>query len=207
MSEGNWCMKLIFATHNQGKLKEMRALLAGLAFEVLSADEAGVTEDVIEDGTTFEENSLKKARFVSEKTGEWVAADDSGICIDVLGGAPGVFSARWAGEGGSDDALVSKTLLMMKDVPEEKRDAHFETVATLIDPSGKHWAFKGIVLGHIASAPRGVPRPKLPYDMVFIPEGHDRTFAEMSDEEKNGLSHRGRAFRTLRDFLLKQNVV
>ncbi len=98
-------MKIIFATHNQGKLKEMKELLSG--FEVMSAEEAGVSDDVIEDGMTFKENALKKARFVAGKTGEWAVADDSGICIDVLDGAPGVMSARWAK---SDEDKINLTL-------------------------------------------------------------------------------------------------
>ncbi|MBU0648939.1 non-canonical purine NTP pyrophosphatase, partial [Patescibacteria group bacterium] len=99
-------MKIIFATHNVGKIKEMRALLRDLDVDVLSADEAGVTEDVVEDGETFEENALKKARFVCEKSGEWAVADDSGVCIKELGCRPGVMTARWAGEGATDEDLV-----------------------------------------------------------------------------------------------------
>ena len=115
-------MKLVFATHNQGKLKEMRDLLSDLNIEVVSADEAGVYEDVIEDGTTFKANALKKARFVGEQTGEWAVADDSGICIDALDGEPGVYSARWAGDRAS---VIDHTLDKMKKVPTKNRGAHF----------------------------------------------------------------------------------
>lgn len=195
-------MKLVFATHNPGKVIEMRAMLAGPAIEVVSAEEAGVTEDVVEDGATFEENAAKKARFVTERTGEWAVSDDSGICIASLGGAPGVHSARWAGEGASGEALVAKTLESMRGVPADQRGAWFESALVLTAPDGRSWAFTGRVSGGIASSPRGTPRPKLPYDVLFIPEGHERTFAEMSDEEKNSLSHRGLAFQKLREFLL-----
>lgn len=194
-------MKLIFATHNPGKVIEMRAMLAGLPIDVVSADEAGVTEDVIEDGATFEENAAKKARFVTARTGEWAVADDSGICIDALGGAPGVYSARWAGEGASGEALVQKTLNSMREIPTNKRGAWFESALVLTAPDGESRTFTGRVYGRIPEEPRGTPRPKLPYDVIFIPEGHEQTFAEMSDEEKNSLSHRGLAFQKLRSFL------
>jgi len=197
-------MKIIFATHNPGKVKEVGALLAGLNIEVVSAEEAGVIEEAVEDGKTFEENALKKARFVAEKTGEWSMADDSGICIDALGGEPGVYSARYAGAGASAEKLINFVLEKMKDVLEEKRPATFFTVAVLISPAGEQWAFEGKVSGRVASSPRGAPRPKLPYDVVFIPEGGSRTFAEMADEEKNRISHRARAFLKLKDFLTEK---
>ena len=197
-------MKLVFATHNSGKVKEMTALLADLDIEVLSADAAGVTEDVEEDGKTFKENSVKKARFVSQKSGEWAVADDSGVCIAALDGAPGVMTARWAGPGASDEQLVAHTLTQLTDVPEGKRQAWFESCVALVAPDGREWTFSGKVQGSIPSAPRGTGRPKLPYDVIFIPEGHDRTFAEMTDEEKNSMSHRGIAFQKLREFLKTQ---
>lgn len=194
-------MKLIFATHNIGKVKEIRTLLEGLPVEVMSADEAGVREDVVEDGATFQENALKKARFVAERTGEWAVADDSGVCIEVLGGKPGVHSARWAGEDATDEVMVGHTLRAVEDVPEGKREAWFESAVALVAPDGREWTFVGKVNGCIAIQPRGINRPKLPYDLIFIPEGHDRTFAEMSDVEKNSMSHRGRAFQKLREFM------
>ena len=119
--------RLIFATHNPGKIEEMRQLVADLGMDVLSADEAGVHEDVEEDGTTFAENAFKKARFVASKTGEWAVADDSGIMIDALAGRPGVYTARWAGEGASDEELVRHTLEQLKDVEEGKRGASFHS--------------------------------------------------------------------------------
>ncbi len=114
-------MKLIFATHNTGKVEEMRVLLEDTNIEVMSADEAGVDGEVIEDGQTFEENALKKAKFVSRAASAWAVADDSGCCIDALGGLPGVNSARWAGKDAGDQAIVDHTLESMKDVPEGKR--------------------------------------------------------------------------------------
>ena len=167
----------------------------------MSADDAGVHEDVVEDGVTFAENALKKARFVSQKTGHWAVADDSGISIDALDGAPGVFSARWAGEHASGADLVQHTMDELSGVPEHRRSAWFESAAALVAPDGQEWVFTGKVEGMIPLEPRGTPRDRLPYDVIFIPEGHTRTFAEMTDDEKNNLSHRGEAFRQLKDFL------
>jgi len=191
-------MKLIFATHNPGKLKEMKDILKGLAIEVQSADQAGVTEEVVEDGKTFAENALKKARFVTEKTGQWAVADDSGICIKALNNAPGVFSTRWAGESASPEKLRQHTLSQMKNIPESNRQAWMESVAALTAPDGRHWLFTGKVEGVITLKPAGQTRKGMPYDAIFIPRGHSRTFAEMSSQEKNALSHRGIAFGKLR---------
>ena len=193
--------RLIFATHNSGKLTEMKSLLSDLPIEILSADEAGVHEDPIEDGVTFEENALKKARFVAEKTGQWAVADDSGICIDALGGRPGVFTARWAGENAGDEGLVRHTLAQLKEIPEGARGASFHSVAALVSPAGEERTFDGVVAGQVVMTPRGSARPKLPYDVLFVPTGFDRTFAEMSAEQKNALSHRGVAFQKLKVFL------
>lgn len=197
-------MKLVFATHNQGKVAEMRALLAALNLDVITADEAGVTDDVAEDGKTFEENALIKARFVAKKSGEWSVADDSGICIDALGCAPGIFTARWAGPGASAEQIVAHTLEQMKDVPEGKRTAWFESYVALVAPDGREWTFTGKINGHVTSAPEGIAHPKLPYDVIFMPDGLDRTFAEMTGEEKNTMSHRGQAFQQLKEFLRTQ---
>ncbi|MBI4435133.1 RdgB/HAM1 family non-canonical purine NTP pyrophosphatase [Candidatus Uhrbacteria bacterium] len=193
--------KLIFATHNPGKIEEMRQLVVGLGVEVLSADEAGVHNDVVEDGVTFEENALKKARFVASATGEWAVADDSGIMIDALDGRPGVHTARWAGESAGDEGLIRHTLEQLKDVGEGRRGASFHSVVALVSPDGEEHTFDGVVEGKVVLEPRGTPRPRLPYDVLFCPVGHDRTFAEMSDEQKNALSHRGRAFQKLKEFL------
>ncbi len=194
-------MKLIFATHNSGKVKEMRQLLADCEVEVASADEAGISEDVIEDGTTFAENALKKARFVAQKSGQWAVADDSGVCIWAIGCMPGIHTARWAGEGASDEQIVAYALEQLKNVPEGKRNAWFESAVALVAPDGSEQIFEGKVEGRIASEPLGTPRRKLPYDVLFIPDGYEQTFAEMPDDLKNHLSHRGRAFAKLKEFL------
>ncbi|MBD3247696.1 RdgB/HAM1 family non-canonical purine NTP pyrophosphatase [Candidatus Falkowbacteria bacterium] len=194
-------MKLIFATHNPGKLVEMKNILSGLPFDVLSADEAGVFEDVEEDGKTFVDNAFKKARFVADKTGEWAIADDSGIMIDALSGRPGVFSARWAGENAGDDGIVAYTLEQMKDVPSDKRTAYFVSAAVLCGPKGERFDFEGKIKGKVLREPRGKMRPKLPYDVIFEIESLGKTFAELTDAEKNAISHRGKAFKRVREFL------
>lgn len=194
--------KIIFATHNKGKIAEVRSIFEDVNdLTIVSAEEAGVMEDVVEDGNTFASNAFKKARFVGCKTNEWTMADDSGICVDALGGAPGVYSARWAGEGAPGHKWIELLLSRLKDVPERERTARFETMAVLFNPNGGEvFFFRGEVRGSIALKPRGVPHPKLPYDSVFIPDGYTKTFSEML-EKKNELSHRGRAFTKLKEFI------
>ncbi len=194
-------MKLVFATHNHGKIREMASILADLAIDVVSADEAGVTKDVEEDGSTLEENALKKAKYVAHETHEWVIADDTGLFIDALGGAPGIHSNRWAGEQVKGNKLAEYTLQQMLKIPADKRSGNFTSVVVVVAPGGKHWTFQGKLKGTIAPSPRGTPRPLLPYDTIFIPEGERRTFAEMSESEKNAISHRGRAFEGIKKFL------
>lgn len=196
-------MKIVFATQNKGKLIEMKVLLSD--WEVISASEAGVSEEIVEDGKTFIDNSLKKARYVAERTNEWAVADDSGLCIKALDGAPGVYSARWAGENADDMDLVNYTLAKMKNVLEPERQAWFESAVALVSPDGKEYVFSGRINGSIALAPAGKNRPKLPYDLIFRPTGEERTFAQMSDAEKNSMSHRGLAFKKLKEFLVKNN--
>ena len=200
-------MKLVFATHNRGKLVEVKALLGDIGVEVVSSEEAGVTEEPIEDGATFEVNALKKALETSQKTHEWSVADDSGICIEALGGEPGVYSKRWAGEDADDQKIIEYTLQKMKNVPEGRRQATFESSVALVTPSGEYWLFNGTIQGKLAASPHGRNLPGLCYDVLFIPEGESRTFGEMSAEEKNALSHRGRAFRQLKEFLAKQSLL
>jgi XTP/dITP diphosphohydrolase len=200
-------MKLIFATHNEGKLREMKNILSDLPLEIVSASEAGVLEEPVEDGATFADNALIKARYVAERAKEWTVADDSGLCVEALGGAPGVFSARWAGEGATGEEKADKVLKELGDLPAERRNAYFESSLALVSPTGEHWIFSGRINGRITFGRQEiVARPKLPYDAIFIPEGFDKTFGQMTDEEKNALSHRGQAFRDLKGFLLSGPV-
>ncbi|MEK7122781.1 MAG: RdgB/HAM1 family non-canonical purine NTP pyrophosphatase [Patescibacteria group bacterium] len=198
-------VKLVFATRNQGKLKEIRTIFDGNGFNIVSAVDAGVTDEVEEDGATLEENALKKARHVFAmlssrmNTPLFVAAEDTGLFIDMLDGEPGVRTARWPGENGDHAAY---TLERMKGVASERRTARFRTVLVLIDSHRDEQVFEGNVEGRIPMAPRGTSHPKLPYDSVFEPfEGDGRTFAEMSESEKNILSHRARACAKLKEYL------
>jgi len=193
--------KLVFATHNPGKIVEMQQLLKSLGIEIVSATDVGISEDIEEDQDTFAGNSLKKARFVAEQTGEWAIADDSGITIEALDGRPGVFTARWAGEGAPDEELVRHTLEQMQDVPEGKRQAAFHSVAALVAPDRREWVFEGIVEGEVLTEPIGEHKPRLPYDVIFRPTGYELAFSQMSDEQKNKVSHRGRSFSKLKVFL------
>lgn len=193
--------KLVFATRNPGKIVEMRELLDGLGIAITSLAETGIDHDTVEDQDSFVGNALKKAREAAELTGEWAVADDSGICIDALSGRPGVFSARWAGENAGDRRIIRHTLEQLDGVSDDKRQASFHSVAALVAPDGREWIFEGVVSGRIMCEPVGTHKPKLPYDVLFCPDGYDRTYAQMSDKEKNGISHRGQSFSKLKAFL------
>lgn len=194
-------MRIVLASKNPGKIVEMRELLDGLNVELVSAADVGYTDEISETGSTFAENARVKARAVWEATGEWALADDSGICIDALGGEPGIRTARWAADEGSSLGLAQYTLERMKDIPDGKRQARFESHLVLVSPQGEEHRFRGVVNGTVPRFERGVALPKLPYDTVFVPEGETRTFGEIPREIKNSMSHRGRAFQQLKKFL------
>ena len=148
-----------------------------------------------ETGSTFEENSLLKARYTSQATGLPAIADDSGLCVDALNGDPGIFSARWAGDHGNDHAKVQKVLAQLKNVPDEERTAHFMCVASLVMPDGRHQVAQGRFDGHILHAPIG--ENGFGYDPIFQPAGMSISSAQMGAEEKDALSHRGKSLRSL----------
>lgn len=181
-------MKIIAATKNKNKLREFGEILKG--FEIISQEEAGIDIDVEETGTTFEENSLLKAEAIFNATGICAIADDSGLCVDALGGEPGVYSARYGGDGLSDEDRVELLLKNMKDVPEERRGARFVSVITMVDDKGVLTA-RGECEGVIASAPLG--ENGFGYDPVFYVKQYKKTMAQISPEEKNAISHRGKA--------------
>ena len=182
-------MILVVATRNPGKLAELRALLAAPGLELRSADAFPDIPDVVEDGATFRENAAKKARAFARGTGHWALADDSGLEVDALGGAPGVWSARYAGEP-SDPAANNRKLLAAL-AGRTDRAARFRCVIALADPGGGVRTVEGCCEGRIAEAPAG--RGGFGYDPLFIPAGHARTFAQMPPEQKHAISHRGRA--------------
>jgi XTP/dITP diphosphohydrolase len=190
--------RLVLATHNRHKVVELRRILAdaGLAdIEVLSADDLPGLPDVAETGTTFAENALLKAHAVAAATGLPAVADDSGLCVAVLGGSPGVFSARWSGRHGDDRANLELLLAQISDVPDDRRVGWFMCAAALALPDGREHVAEGRLNGTVARTPRGTNG--FGYDPVFVPEGETRTTAELGDGEKDAISHRGRALRAL----------
>ena len=181
-------MKIIAATKNKNKLREFGEILKD--FEIISQEEAGIDIDVEETGTTFEENSRLKAEAIFKATGIAAIADDSGLCVDALGGEPGVYSARYGGEGLDDEGRVELLLKNMKNVPDEKRTARFVCVITMVNSDGIITA-RGECEGVINHAPKG--ENGFGYDPVFYMEEYGKTTAEMSPDEKNAVSHRGKA--------------
>lgn len=197
--------RLVLATHNAHKLGELRAILApslpGLdPAAVVGAGDVGAPEPV-EDGVTFAENALLKARALAAFTGLPAVADDSGLAVDVLGGAPGIFSARWAGRHGDDAANLDLLLAQLRDVRPEHRGARFVCAAALVTPDGFEHVETGALVGTLAAAPRGAHG--FGYDPVLVPTGEERTCAELDPAEKNAISHRGQAFRALAPTLVR----
>ena len=192
-------MKIVFATNNAHKLGEV-AQVVGDKFELVTLRECGITEDIPENEPTLEGNALAKARYVYERTGLNCFADDTGLEVDALGGEPGVRSARYATDGHDDEA--NKKLLLERMQGVESRAAQFRTAVALII-GGKEYLFEGVVRGDIATEEHG--EGGFGYDPLFLPEGGEKTFAEMSAEAKNEISHRGRAVRKLAEFL--QNII
>ncbi|MDT0342967.1 RdgB/HAM1 family non-canonical purine NTP pyrophosphatase [Streptomyces litchfieldiae] len=190
--------RLVLATRNAHKVAELRAILAaeaGLDVELVGADAFPDVPDVKETGVTFGENALLKAHALARATGLPAVADDSGLCVDVLGGAPGIFSARWAGRHGDDRANLELLLAQLADVPDAHRGAHFACAAALALPDGTERVTEGQLRGTLRYAPAG--SGGFGYDPILQPDGDTRTCAELTPEEKNAISHRGLAFRAL----------
>lgn len=198
-------MRIIAATQNSHKIKEIDAITSRFGMKLISMKEAGLGQlDIEENGTTFEENSLIKAKAITDLTGETSVADDTGLMIDALDGAPGVYSARFAGEHGDDAANRAKVLELMKDVPLEKRTARFVCVITLLRPDGFKIVARGTCEGKIIAEERG--EGGFGYDCIFVPDGYETTFSEMSAEEKNAISHRARALEILSEECRKAGI-
>lgn len=188
--------QIVFATNNAHKLQEARAILSGKV-EVLSLDDIDCHDDIPETADTLEGNALIKARWVKEKYGYDCFADDTGLMVDALGGEPGVYSARYAGEHCSPADNIA--LLLKKLETTDNREAAFKTVVALI-LDGKEYLFEGDVKGRISRENSG--KAGFGYDPVFVADGYEISFAEMSPEEKNRISHRGRAMTKLADFIM-----
>ncbi|MBI4848078.1 MAG: XTP/dITP diphosphatase [Nitrospirae bacterium] len=196
-------MDIVLATRNKKKIEEIKKILSeGIAGErivnVFTPDDFPRCLEVEEDGETFEANAVKKAVYISMCTGMTAIADDSGLEVDALNGAPGVFSARYAGEAANDIANCEKLLLEMKEVSQDKRGARFVCCIAMASRDDVK-TFFGYVEGKIGAEMRG--KKGFGYDPLFFPEGFQRTFAEMSDDEKNALSHRGRALKELQKYI------
>jgi XTP/dITP diphosphohydrolase len=188
-------MKLVIATRNAGKLREIRDIFDFSGLEVSSAFDYPEIPDVVEDGDTFEANAVKKAVEIAQATGCWALADDSGLEVDALDGAPGVYSARYAGEPCSNKANNEKLLREL--AGQDSRTARFRCVIALSNPEGHARTVDGDCRGSIAEQERG--NHGFGYDPLFVPEGFSETFAELSPEEKHSISHRGRALQKAHD--------
>lgn len=189
--------RLILATRNAGKVTELRAILAAadLDVELAGADAYPDVPDIKETGVTFAENALLKAHALARATGHPAVADDSGLCVDVLGGAPGIFSARWAGRHGDDQANLDLLLAQLSDIADGHRAAHFVCAAALALPDGTERVVEGRLEGTLRHTPAGTGG--FGYDPILQPLGDTRTCAELTADEKNAISHRGKAFRGL----------
>lgn len=188
--------KLIIATHNRSKLAELRAIVAQHVANLTESDIISAAEldlpDVIEDGVTFADNALIKARTVVQATGVAAVADDSGLAVDILGGAPGIFSARWSGKHGQDVENLQLLLAQLGDIAPAHRGAQFVCAAALVTPDGFEHVSEGVLEGELLTAPRGTGG--FGYDPIFLPRGETRSTAELSADEKNAISHRAKAF-------------
>ncbi len=200
-------MEIIFATNNSHKLKEAQEII-GECFTLIMPKDLGCNEDILETGVTLEDNSMQKCKYIKELFGKNCFADDTGLEVDSLDGAPGVYSARYAGEGKKFSDNIYKLLRELDKKEKEaghsiSRKAHFKTVVTLWY-NGEYYIFEGKINGEISREIVG--EGGFGYDSVFIPEGFSKTFAQMSDKEKNSISHRGIAIKKLSDFLCSLNA-
>jgi len=188
-------MRLVIATGNNDKVREINEVLTGTGFEAVSMKSIGIDPEIIEDADSFEGNALIKARVVHKLTNEYVMADDSGLCIDALDGAPGIYSARFCGENSTYEEKFKKIFEMLKDVPEEKRTAHFVCAIAVVRPDGSEFTVRGVADGILVEKPRG--ENGFGYDPIFFVPEFNMTTAQMNPAQKNMISHRGKALRAM----------
>ena len=189
-------MRIVFATKNEGKVREITEMIDRTDIELVSLNHFAALPEIVEDGATYLENALKKARIVSEFTGETVLADDSGLQVNVLKGEPGVYSARYAGEGATDEENNAKLLARLKNIPEDKRTASFFCALVLYDRDGRYASFEAEWRGRIIDEGRGTNG--FGYDPIFLDPKFNKTAAELTPDIKNKVSHRGQAFAKLK---------
>ena len=197
--------RMIFATGNENKMKEIREILGALPLEILSMKEAGVSADIVEDGKTFEENALIKARAICKLAGEMVLADDSGLEIDYLNKEPGIYSARYMGEDTSYHIKNKSLIDRLEGVPDEKRTARFVCAIAAVFPDGKELVVRGTVEGIIGYEEKG--ENGFGYDPIFYLPERGCTTAELPPAEKNSISHRGNALRLMKELLERERLL
>jgi XTP/dITP diphosphohydrolase len=196
-------MDIVLATRNKKKIEELKRITKDIGISLLTLNDFPGCPEVAEDGVTFEENAAKKARAIAAYTGKAALADDSGLEVFALNGAPGILSARFAGKDADDEKNIKRLLSEMRSIRMDKRGARFVCCIALALPDGSVHTFFGYAEGTIGKEPKGLHG--FGYDPVFYPEGHGRTFAEMSDDEKDAMSHRGKALREVQEFLRTGN--
>ncbi|MGA2090913.1 MAG: XTP/dITP diphosphatase [Endomicrobiales bacterium] len=192
---------LILATANKHKVTEIASILSGMKLTVKAASDFPGVPEVIEDGDTLEKNAIKKARTIALYLKQWALADDTGLEVDFLDGAPGVYSARWAGPGCSYDDNNKKLLALLAGVPLPQRSAQFKCVIALSDPEGKTWTVEGSIHGYIAEKPAG--DKGFGYDPIFMVPEYHQSFAQLSEDLKNKISHRGKALEKVKPLISK----
>ncbi len=197
-------MKIFLATKNEGKIKDFKKLTEGMDIEVVSILDNIDIPDVEENGKTFEENSEKKALEIAKYTGIITISDDSGLCVDYLNGAPGIYSARYSGENATDSSNIDKLLEEMKEVEKEKRTAYFVSVVSIAYPDERVYSFRGEVKGEILFEKEG--NNGFGYDPIFLCYELGKSFGQASSDEKKRVSHRGQAFKKLKEEILKKLV-
>lgn len=194
---------IVAATKNRHKIEEIGAITEKFGMSIIARDEAGVPDvEIVEDGSSFEENSYKKAKGIMDLCGRPTIADDSGLEVDCLGGAPGIYSARFAGKDGDDEANNAKLISLIKDVPYDERTARFVSVITMVFPDGETLVARGEVEGKLLTEEHG--GNGFGYDPLFVPEGYDISFGEIAPEIKNRISHRAKALEELARQLAKR---
>ncbi len=194
-------MEIVLATRNPSKAQQIMHMFEGSSINVLTLDDVGVVGDAIEDGNTLEENAMKKVIFTREQLGGtyWIMADDTGLFINALDGKPGIKAARWAGENATTDEITQHTLDQLQGATD--RSATFRTVVAMMSPEGQEYYFDGEVKGVLLPERMAPAQPKMPYSPLFMPDGMNKVWAQMSVEEENAVSHRGKAFGATREFL------
>lgn len=196
--------KIIFATSNPGKMSEIREIMQDLGVEILSMKEAGIEADIVEDGKTFEENALIKARTIRDLTGCLVLADDSGLVVDALNGEPGIYSARYMGEDTSYDLKNANIIERLSGMEDEGRSARFVCVIAAVFPDGTEETRQGTIEGRIAYEPAG--ENGFGYDPIFYVPEYGCTTAQLSAEQKNEISHRGKALRAIKEVIRQRGI-